>query len=864
MDSFLINYAKDTTIQTHISMNGGKYNIPDKDIEIFHKKYYNCIKKKEVLYLVEKITDINFSFFVDIDDKVKDKDNENELTDEFIVELLESFDKCIKEWFTSTNTLNVCVVSKRDNKYHINYPNLIVNSHIANKIISFINCKNIDKSVYRTGLRMIGSQKLNEASNQKYYRIYDINTKEYKELKFKTFLDTIIRKPNSKLSELSEYGQKIISSVSTTFNYENENSEAETENGGVKLKKELNQKIDVGILLEIEQLLNHLKNTNTDIKEFKMTINRVYAKQNSMGLFCYYLQLNEKMCPFKHSEHARDTSPIYIELNYTKMSIKCHDEDHTGQVYPENGIILPKELEKKFPKLFKSMSIKYYKSDLNLSDDMKQQLENSLSGTHYKVSEVIFNIYHNKFSIDDIKNTTWYEFNGVRWEESYSINILISKEIPMYYKSIKIINPISTDVDADNKKLIKNKMIDNIIVNLENVVYKTNIISQLKFLFKNDNPKFYNKLDENPYLIGFNNGVYDFKLNKFRNGLQKDCLTFSTGYDYQEYNESDIFIKEIYTFLSNIITNKKVYEYLLKILGKSLVGCPDEKFYIMTGICGANGKSTLINLLENTLGDYMTSVDTSLLVNKRGSSSGVSPDVVRLRGKRLLSFQEPEHNDKLRTGILKQFTGGDTITARDLFKSPITFKLQGTMVMCCNDLPSIPSSDGGTWRRLRVIDFNSRFLDNPNPKHANEFKKDPCLKSKLKLWKPYFMSILIHWYNKQLSEGIIEPSEVLQSTEKYREDNNKFTNFINECISESIEDNFQSISNIYSVFCQWWQEKYTNSNTKFHIPPEKELIKAFKFKFGPLIEHKNGKIIETGYNIKINYDDNCTLQDDDE
>ena len=99
-----------------------------------------------------------------------------------------------------------------------------------------------------------------------------------------------------------------------------------------------------------------------------------------------------------------------------------------------------------------------------------------------------------------------------------------------------------------------------------------------------------------------------------------------------------------------------------------------------------------------------------------------------------------------------------SIIARELFKAPVSFKLQGTMIMCCNDLPTVSSIDGGTWRRIRVVEFKSRFCD--NPVKENEFKIDPTIKYKIKSWRPYFMSILIHWYNKFLEEGINEPEEV--------------------------------------------------------------------------------------------------------
>jgi P4 family phage/plasmid primase-like protien len=390
-------------------------------------------------------------------------------------------------------------------------------------------------------------------------------------------------------------------------------------------------------------------------------------------------------------------------------------------------------------------------------------------------------------------------------------------------------------------------MVDNIIKNLENVNFKNNVLNQVVFLYKTYDPEFYTQLDSNPYLIGFKNGVYDFKQNTFRNSTQMDYLTFSTGYDYIEYQENSPQVQEIYEFLGKIIPNTKVRDYLLKVLGKALVGIPEEKFYIWTGITGANGKSTLVNFLEATLGDYTTSVDVSLLTNKRANSSNASPDIIRLRGKRLFTFQEPEHDDKLRTGILKQYTGGDTIIARELFKSPVTFKLQGTMIMCCNDLPTVASIDGGTWRRIRVIEFKSRFCDNPTK--ANEFKIDPTIKYKMQEWRPYFMSILIHWYNKYLYEGMNEPEEVKKATNKYKVDNDKFNEFFDQCLEES--NTFESNKSIYSQFVSWWGLNYPNNKA----PEVKELRRAMKIKYGTEQEKVINGVMYYGFNVHVQ----CTL-----
>jgi P4 family phage/plasmid primase-like protien len=375
---------------------------------------------------------------------------------------------------------------------------------------------------------------------------------------------------------------------------------------------------------------------------------------------------------------------------------------------------------------------------------------------------------------------------------------------------------------------------------LKNISFKSAIIQQLTSLFYNHDKDFYKKLDTNEKLMGFENGVYDFETLEFRDGRPEDYLTFSTGYNYIEFDNTSRDYTDIITMLSQIIPDPVMLNYILTVLGKALCAVIDEKFYMWTGISGANGKSTIIGFLECTLGDYITSIDVGLLTTKRGNPSNATPDVFRLKGKRIFSFQEPESNDRIKTGILKQYTGGDTIIARDLFKSCVTFKLQGTMIMCCNDLPIIEATDGGTWRRLRVTEFNSKFCD--NPKRQNEYPIDPKLKSKMKRWKSTFIGILIQKYKDFTTQGLVEPKEVLKATNMYKNESDEFSDFLDEFYIEDCSE-LSLVLDIYNKFTMWWIEHF--STTK--IPSVKQLKKALKTRYGREKTSGNKSI---GYSIR--------------
>lgn len=846
-NNYLSQFTKNTeTKQTHLSFNRGKFNVPDSEHNKFYKNYFEfVVKNGEESFLIEKVYNSKFAFFLDIEPKLK---SEIVLTTSDIKKIIESTNSCISKIFSNPST--DYIVSKRENNYHINYTNLIVNSSIANLLYLNIieelpiELKHvIDSSVYRTGLRLLGSKKKtlkNQKNEIQYYQIFDISSETLTELtntSYEDFLKTIVRKTeNTKLSEVNDEFKG-----SSSNNHKHHDIQVK----GITSKE---------VVLDIKKLLEHLKETNECLQNFNLNISRIYAAQNKMGLFCYYISISEKFCPFKERHHKRDSSPLYVEINPTGIFVKCYDQDCLRRRYPENGILFPENFEKDYYDLHQSMTTRYWRSEVQLTNDIKMYLEDSLCCSHFKIAKAAFEIYKNRFRVDDIKNTEWYEFDGFRWKKSHIMNILISEELPKYFKAIKISDTSMSNSDDLKQFLvnqeqidanIRNQLIDSIISKLENVNFKNSILQQLTYLFKNHDPDFCSKLDSNPHLLGFKNGVYNLQTNIFSNhGKVDDYITFSTGYDYISYDENDETVQDIYKFLSQIIPNKKVLEYTLKVLGTSLVGIPDEKFYIWTGLSGANGKSTLINFLETTLGDYIASADVSLLTNKRNNSSNASPDVIRLKGKRIFAFQEPEHDDRLRTGILKQFTGGDTIIARELFKAPVSFKLQGTMIMCCNDLPVVNSDDGGTWRRIRVVEFKSRFCD--HPLKENEFKIDPSIKYKIHQWKPYFMSILLHNLQIFQKKGLDEPEEVKRATNKYKIENDKFNEFFDNYIEERPEY-FETNKNLYSQFSNWWCINYPNTK----LPDFKDFRRACKIKYGNEKDQVISGIKQLGFSLKF-------------
>jgi len=248
-----------------------------------------------------------------------------------------------------------------------------------------------------------------------------------------------------------------------------------------------------------------------------------------------------------------------------------------------------------------------------------------------------------------------------------------------------------------------------------------------------------------------------------------------------------------------------------------------DKRYVMNNgyiTYNSNGKSTTVDLVHNTLGDYAGILPVTVLTRKRGASGAAVPELADKRGKRFLVIQEPEHDDTVYVGQMKELTAGnDKIHARALYGDPFTYKPQFKLILICNKLPHIPASDGGTWRRLRVTPWEAEFVDKPKEKH--QFKKDPELAIKMERWNQPFVWILLNKYYKDyIKYGLIEPPKVTKYTNSYKKDSDVFCEFLTDYIEDSSDPNDgEKLDYLFNLFKGWYREAYSEKN-----PPRKDFM----------------------------------------
>ena len=454
--------------------------------------------------------------------------------------------------------------------------------------------------------------------------------------------------------------------------------------------------------------------------------------------------------------------------------------------------------------------------------ETKTQNQNIIS-TSYDLAVLLHSMYKDEFVCASIKNKSWYKFENHRWHENDGANGLYKKiSIELIQEFNKTISFIK-DIEDNETQMSMMKEAGAVIKKLKSTSFKRSIIEESMHLFYD--AEFINKLDDNRDLICFNNGVFDLSKMKFRDGIQKDYLSLCTNTDYKPYDPKDKSIEELNKYFSQVFIEEDMREYVIMLLTSYIQGhTPDEKFHIWTG-SGANSKSKLIELFSLCMGDYAGIFPVSLLTQKRSACGVASPEMAKAKGKRFMTFSEAEEGDQIRVGLMKELTGGDLITARPLFKEPIEFKPQFKLLLTCNKLPHIPSSDGGTWRRLRVVPFKSKFTSKPDPTKKNEFKIDPNLNKSFIIWKESLMSLLIHKFSDYKRYGITEPAEVLRYTTKYQEDTDINLQFLNDNIEKSDNKNDNiNMNELFSIYKCWHKESGITSK----IQPRKTFKEYFE------------------------------------
>ena len=877
-----------------LNVYGGSFSIQPDELQTFYRLYYEHIfVKNRKEYLTEKqlsdtgplLVDLDFRYSYDVDTRVHTSEHIQDLIQLYLEELKEIFD------FESDKQIPIFIMEKsgvnRVQKSEITKDGihmiigiqmdrtmqLILRDKIIAKIgeIWELPLKNDWSDVLDIGIskgcvnwQMYGSQKPGyDAYKLTYYLTAQIdltdnewmtsakNIKEFDLSKDLCMLSAQYDKhPKFELNprfvdEYNKFKPTIKKSPSKgKVNIIFEEIENETD---IKLS---DIKDDDTLKKAVDALLKNLKMSEYHIKEvhqYAQILPEKYYKPGS------HLLNRQVAFALKHTDER-------LFLSWVMLRSKASDFDY--DTIPSLYNDWKTKFHKRADGVTKRSILYWAKQDaFEEYEKLKRNTidfileESILDATDFDFATILYYMFKDKYVCSNITSKKFYIFKKHRWEkdEGLSLRYRISTDLHELYQSklsqyLAEIQQYGGKGQEEDYLRIQHKIkrVGDIVVKLKKTTDKNNILREaMEIFFDKD---FIKNMDANPYLICFTNGVIDFKTKVFRDGYPQDYITKCTGNAYISSDNTKIneYMNEITTFMTQLFPSPTLCKYMWDHLASCLIGIKKEHAFNIYCGSGSNGKSILTDLMSQALGEYKGTVPITLVTEKRIGTGGTSSEVIQLKGIRYAVMQEPSKDAVINEGIMKELTGGDPIQARALYSDSEIFIPQFSLVVCTNTLFEIKSNDDGTWRRMKLVDFVSKFIS-PGENHTDDtqhvFPKDKSLKEKLPLWAPVFISMLVKRAFETDGE-VVDCNEVVGASDKYRQSQDNISAFINDKI-EKCDGASVGKRILNDTFKEWFQ----NICGGRKMPRMSELEDAMNKKFGK----KTGKP-ERWLNVKILYD----------
>lgn len=273
------------------------------------------------------------------------------------------------------------------------------------------------------------------------------------------------------------------------------------------------------------------------------------------------------------------------------------------------------------------------------------------------------------------------------------------------------------------------------------------------------------RLDAHPHLLSVATGTVDLRTGTLRHTARADLLTLGTNVRVDHDATCprwEKFLHEVFAGDDDLIGGVQ------RLVGYILTGDTREHVLPVLYGDGANGKSVFVGVLEQLLGDLaMTAAFDTFLEGQGGT---VDYDLARLRGARLVVAQESARGRRLAETVVKQVTGGDTITARHPYGRPFSYRPAFTAILVTNHRPRADATDEAIWRRLRLIPFEVSFRG----------REDRQLATTLTRELPGILAWAIRGAVQWHERGLDWPQAVTKATAAYRADEDPVAGFLDE------------------------------------------------------------------------------------
>lgn len=381
---------------------------------------------------------------------------------------------------------------------------------------------------------------------------------------------------------------------------------------------------------------------------------------------------------------------------------------------------------------------------------------------------------------------SWYTYDSGRWQKDVG-SLLVAAKIKEFIRLMALYCGEITDDD-------KRKQYMSFVAKMGDRRFRDRLMKDAADSMRIEAEQF----DTHPYLINCKNGTYDLESMEFREHRWQDFLTMQTNF---EYSVQDVRCERWEKFIKEVTQNDyEKADYLQRALGYSILGTSKEEcMFILHGKTTRNGKSTMLDAIQHLLGDYSTVAPVELICrsDRAKNAEAANPVLAKLKGKRMVTMSESDTAGKLDEATIKQYTGGEDITARELYQSAITYKPQFTMWLSCNDLPAVKDKSLFASDRVRVIEFNRHFTDAEQDKGLKDYFESAEAMKGIFTW-------LIAGYFKYRRFGLKMNDNMKAVVKQYERDNDLVLQFLEEKCErdDNVSTKAKSLYDTYKIWCK--------------------------------------------------------------
>ena len=319
-------------------------------------------------------------------------------------------------------------------------------------------------------------------------------------------------------------------------------------------------------------------------------------------------------------------------------------------------------------------------------------------------------------------------------------------------------------------------------------------------------------------LIGCKNGVFNIKTNEFIEYNKEMFLQHKLNADFNKEAKCYAVDKMLNKVTCN---NKSVRSLIEEMIGYCLYrNCRYQKVFLLRGF-GKNGKSTLIEAIQNMLGeDNYSALSLNNLQDKF--------KVAELQDK-LANICDDLSNAYIKeTEDFKKIATGGEMTMERKNQQPFKYKNYAKLIMSANEIPNSADKTEGYYRRFVIIPLDAKISNTDS-----DF--DPNISDKLATdeAKSYLLNLALNGLKRLLSRGYFEEiDETKKEIDEYKADNDPIIAFVNDYTLKKI--NNQLTDNVFNDFCDW----YKKENNKFSTYTKTSFSRTLNRVFNVVTEPK--------------------------